>query len=291
MRLLIIFILLTNSVFGQTTLADQEKELWRLGEKSISAKTEEERLAVADTFTNLLDMIIGTKASFEFPFEKVKNLSKLISPDKNFRIYTWSVPLRNGSFKYFGRLVLKEDEKFRVVKLIDAAATLENPEHRQLKPDQWYGAIYYDLVKTKHKKKTYYTLIGYRPDKSSHNEKVLEVLSTNNFDPIRFGEKIFNTPRLNEHKYQRRPYRLIFRYNPTIVASLKYIPQRKEIVFDHLAPPDASQHNQWHLYGPDFTFDALYWEKDNWELNEGIQVNNSISPSTPVPTEKGLPKR
>ncbi len=115
------------------TLAVAETELARLGKKTIEAKTEEERLAAADTFALQLDAAISKKAAFEYPFEAVKNLSKLISPDKNFRIYTWSVPLRNGSFAFFGRVVALRGGKQTITVLTDGGTIEEKPEFKLLK--------------------------------------------------------------------------------------------------------------------------------------------------------------
>ena len=277
--------------FGQNEMRGTELELARLGYKTVAAITESERLAVADSFSTLLDQTITAEESFLYPFVEVKNLSKLIAPDKRFRIYTWSVPLKNGSFVYHGRLVLKTDNNLKVIELTDQGDSTEAPEYRQLKAGSWFGAIYYDIIQTKHKKQSFYTLLGYRPDRSNFNSKILEVISSDNLETFRFGEKIFNTPRIHGIKHKRKPYRLIFRYNPKIVATVKYDRKRKEIVMDHLAPPDASQQEDWKWYGPDFSFDALYWEKGMWQLNEGIELNNNISPTTPPETQKGLPDR
>ena len=291
MRLMFIMFFMAKVALGQNEWQDTEKELARLGYKSIAAITEEERLAVADSFSALLDQTITSQTSFSYPFESVKNLSKLIAPDKSFRIYTWSVPLKNGSFVYNGRLVLKTVNNLKVIKLTDQGDSLNAPEYRQLKASNWFGAIYYDIVQTNHKKTTYYTLLGYRPNRGSYNAKLLEVISSENLETFRFGDKIFNTPRIHGYKHKRKPYRLIFRYNPKIIATVKYNRKRKEIVMDHLSPPDASQQEDWKWYGPDFTFDALYWENSMWQLNEGIQLNNNISPTAPQQTQKGLPNR
>jgi hypothetical protein len=286
----IVLALIAHNAFSQSP-QDVENELARLGINSVQLRTEEERLAASDTFSMLLDQIINSEAAFNHPFEKVKNLSKLQSPDQNFRIYTWSVPLRNGSFAFYGRLVFKEKNTFSVIALIDNGVNIENPEFQLLKADQWYGAVYYDIIKTKHKKNTYYTLLGYRPNNSSHNEKVLEVLATDNLEPVRFGSRIFNTPTLNGMNYQRPPFRLILRYNPKTVAFLRYMAQDDKIIMDHLAPPDASQKGLWAYYGQDFTYDALFWEEGMWQLQENIALKGTSQPNTVSPPQQGLPEK
>ena len=273
------------------TLPDAERDLARLGKNSIFLQTEAERLSASDSFTMLLEEILLLEEAFTYPFDAVKNLSKLISPDKNFRIFTWSVPLKNGSFAFYGRIVLRADRGFDVITLTDNAVDIEKPEFQLLKPDHWYGAVYYDIVKTKHKKTTYYTLLGYRPNQAGHHEKILEVISTENLENLRFGAKAFNTPILNGIKYDRPPFRLILRYNPKTVALLRYQQNENRIIMDHLAPPDASMQKNWATYGPDFTYDALSWGDGMWQLTEGIAIEGQRQPAPPAPVEQGLPDK
>ena len=289
-RFLFSLLLISPSLFGQQ-LAIVEAELARLGMRSVQLKTEEERLAAADTFTMLLDEIISTEEAFNYPFDGVKNLSKLKSPDNNFRIYSWSVPLRNGSFAFYGRMVLRDDKILKTITLTDNGVDIEKPEFQLLKADHWYGAVYYDIVKEKHKKTTYYTLLGYRPDNAGHHEKILEVISDENLENLRFGAKVFNTPIVNGIKYERPPFRLILRYNPRTVALLRYVQQDKRIIMDHLAPPDASMKKEWKVYGPDFTYDALNWDEGMWQLTEGISIEGQRQPIPNAPAQQGLPDK
>ena len=293
MRILLALIISSLFVNAQQSndLTEVESILVRLGQDCLRLKTEEQRLAAADSFCLIIDQNIGEQKSFTYPFSRVTNLSKLISPDNSFRIYTWSVPLRNGSFAFYGRLVLNDKKGLHVIKLIDAAAELENPETMLLKPEQWYGAIYYDIVSTKEKGETFYTLLGYRPNNSSHHEKILEPISLENSNKFRLGAKIFNTPVINGIKYKRQPYRLIFRYSPKSTASVKYITEEKRIIMDHLAPADVDVKDDWARYGSDFSYQALFWKDGQWQLEDEIDVKGDIAPATPQPTEQGLPKK
>ncbi len=284
-----IFMLCTTAGAAQS-LAEIEAVLTELGQQTIFLKTEEERLTAGDEFEAVLDGAIGNEESFNYPFESVKNLSKLVAPDNAFRIYTWSIPLKDGSFRFYGRIVYP-DETYRVIKLEEPQEGFEKPEFNLLMPGEWYGAVYYDIQKTKHKKLSYYTLLGYRPNRATHNEKLMEVLSSDNIERLRFGAKIFNTPILNSIKYERPPYRLIFRYNAKTVFGLRWDEKANRYVFDHLAPPDASMKEDWNAYGPDFTYDALYWEDGFWQLEEGVEMKGNARPAPPRPVQQGLPEK
>ena len=54
---------------------------------------------------------------------------------------------------------------------------------------------------------------------------------------------------------------------------------------DHLAPQDASMKRMYSFYGPDFTYDALYWNKGHWKLEEQIEALRTFPPGSPRPTE------
>jgi hypothetical protein len=59
---------------------------------------------------------------------------------------------------------------------------------------------------------------------------------------------------------------------------------------DHLEPQDASMKRMYQFYGPDFTYDALYWKRDAWEIEEGVKVESDIqAPIVPPNRGEGLP--
>ena len=55
---------------------------------------------------------------------------------------------------------------------------------------------------------------------------------------------------------------------------------------DHLAPQDASMKRMYSFYGPDFTYDALYWNKGHWKLEEQIEAPSDI-PARIAPPDRG----
>jgi hypothetical protein len=67
--------------------------------------------------------------------------------------------------------------------------------------------------------------------------------------------------------------------------------KENRFVFDHLAPPDASMKEDWTTYGPDFTYDALFWKDGFWQLEEGIEMKGNTRPTPPRPVQKGLPEK
>ena len=262
-------------------LPELELELAGFGELVVGSQSETERLSANTVFDSLLYQMLLQDDAFDYAFAEVKNLSSLKAENNKFRMFTWLVPLKNGTYSYNGYALVKTKSGLAIEKLIDQVAEPENVEYAWLKAGKWFGAIYYQAFEVKFKKNRYQIFLGYRPGNREVQEKIVEVIAIED-DKIRFGEKIFETPNIFDFKYNQRPYRLRFKYAKKVVASVKWFPNESMIIMDHLTPPDASLKGEWKYYGPDFSYDALYWEKGKWHLKDGVEFNadtQSISPS------------
>ena len=73
MRITILFLFFAFAASAQNDFDWQqyENELTRLGQNCIRLKTEEQRLAAADSFAVLLDEKIYDSETFSYPFTKV----------------------------------------------------------------------------------------------------------------------------------------------------------------------------------------------------------------------------
>ncbi len=267
------------------TLPELEQQLATLGSKVVSAQTEAERLNYNLRFDSLLYQMLLQDGAFDYAFAEVKNLSSLKAENKKFRLFTWLLPLKDGTFNYYGYAMVKTKKGLTIEKLLDRGTEPENVEYAWLKANNWFGAIYYQNFEVKYKKKSYQIFLGYRPGNREVQEKIVEVVAIEN-DKIRFGEKIFETPKIFDFKYKQRPYRLRFKYAKKVVASIKWFPKEAMIIMDHLTAPDASLMRQWKYYGPDFSYDALFWEKGKWHLMESVEFNSDTQTISPAEKPK-----
>ena len=124
-----------------------------------------------------------------------------------------------------------------------------------------------EAVQTKHAGQRYYTLLGFNLKDPLSNEKMIDVVSIDDFDEFYFAENLISV----EGKKQSR---LSFVYNEKATMSLNYNAETKMIVFDHLSPAKPSLTGQYEFYGPDFTYDGLKWEKGTWVFYSNIDVTN-----------------
>jgi hypothetical protein len=234
----------------------------------------------------LLDFLIDTlshPSSYEQDFDSFKSISRLRAPDDRFVLWTWQLPRKGGRFHHQGLVVLPGEEANRVILLSDTGNHSAPPLYRPLRPGQWQGAVYYHIEKVRHKKEAYYMLLGYDQHDLRTRRKWIDVIA---LDPqhaggIVFGADIFRIDDFQGRVMPRKPYRLLLEYSAKLSASLRWSDGR--IIMDHLAPQDASMKRMYSFYGPDFTYDALYWNKGHWKLEEQIEAPSDIPARIALP--------
>ena len=182
--------------------------------------------------------------------------------------------------------MLPGEKENRVILLSDTGNHSAPPLYRPLRPDQWQGAVYYHIEMVRHKKETHYMLLGYDQHDLRTRRKWIDVIV---LDPqqaggIIFGADIFRIDDFQGRVMPRKPYRLLLEYSAKLSASLRWSEGR--IIMDHLAPQDASMKRMYSFYGPDFTYDALYWNKGHWKLEEQIEAPSDI-PARIAPPNRG----
>lgn len=211
-------------------------------------------------FYHELKALLHFDNSLSLVFDSVRNVSVVTSPDRQLRIYTWTMPSVNkSSFSYFGFIQQADPKtkKISVTELKEKKYAATDSLQVKMKPGEWFGAIYYETVTKKISGKKYYTLLGWRGNNWFTTQKVIDVLWVDN-DQLVFGAPIF--------RYEgKKRSRIIFEYNAQATMSLKYHSKKKMIVFDHLSPPNPALKGDYKQYGPDFTYDGLKFKKGTWQ--------------------------
>ena len=260
-----------------------------LGQKILYGPDFESRKAAHDQFYNKIVDLLKQPTAYSIDFEPVKNLVKLVAPDNQFKLITWNLPTQADHYQYFA-FVMINPEKTKETKLLfelkDKHEDAQKPENKTYRSATWYGCLYYKIIKTKDKKKEYYTLLGWDGHDSYTNKKVIDVLHFDQKGDVVFGAPLFEG-------LKRKQHRVIFEYSKEVSMSLNWNEQLDMIVFDHLSPPDDKLIDQYAFYGPDMSFDGFKWEKGKWKYYEKIDVkNNSKNGGNNLrPIERGLEKK
>ncbi|MEJ5301859.1 MAG: hypothetical protein HPY80_06610 [Bacteroidales bacterium] len=139
--------------------------------------------------------------------------SHLASKDSAIEVITWSVPLLSQGFTYGGVILHRKNESPKCFILQNAKEALSLAELKQYSPQQWFGAVYYQMIEFRHKKQTYYILLGWDGGNFPIARKMIEVLTINSA-----GEPVFGAPIFAANKIQRK----IFEYQQDAYFPLKY---------------------------------------------------------------------
>jgi len=214
---------------------------------------------------NMLGQVLLGEASFHYPFDSLKAISKLKSKDALVRIFTWNTVNANGNHQLSGFIQYfhKSQNKILLYKLSDQSNRILEPEKQTLNPNKWFGATYYDIIESKINSGTVYLLLGWDGNNLSSNKKVIEpLLFDSNGNPI-FGSPIFKAGNVTSH-------RIVFEYSRMTSMLLRYDHDLKMIIFDHLAPTNAIYQGNFMFYGPDFSYDAFEFYDDLWHFKPVI---------------------
>jgi len=232
------------------------------------------RISANETYMRMLSDKLNDPASFSFSFDTLSNLSVRKSSDHKIRLYTWLLSLENGQkYHYYGYIHYTDKKgNVKLFSLKDSTLTISKPESEKLRPDRWYGAIYYSIIPVKRSGKVFYTLLGWKGIDRSRTQKVIEILY---FD-IAIPKMGF--PLLKTGKVFRN--RQIYSFQANLSMVLRYEQKKKMIVADHLTSGNENG-------GPDGTYDAFKFRGGKWLLYNDVDIRSDWKPSKDVPRPFG----
>ena len=243
-------------------------------------------------FRTTLKTAIELPGSFTYPFDSLKKLAKMTSPDKKFRIYNWNLPITSGSNLYFCILQVPDNSSkntYRIIELRDRSDSIPDPEHSALNAGCWYGALYFKVIQESSKTGMIYTLLGWEGTSLLQMQKVIEILTFDDKNLLHFGKKIFNKYKDGENK------RVIFKYSPVATMVLRYevqslskgkkwnasnrtfkesLSKASMIIFDRLVTLETSEGKAPVLVPAGDIYDGFLFENDRWNFVESVDARN-----------------
>ncbi len=267
--ILVVIILFTQITSAQKIIsADRKKleikedSLKKLAADIILDSLTEGRMRSDSQFIRTLVRSLQIKNSFYYPFDSVQGVSKLYAPDSTFRIFTWNISFDEYYSRQRGAIQMKtNDGSLKLIALRDFSEFTPDAIDSVRTKDNWIGAVYYDIIKTSYNGKNFYTLIGFDNNSVMSNKKWIEVLSFDENNQPVFGGKYFS---FEKDSVKRNPqYRFSLEYKKQARAILKYDPDDKLIVVDHLISETDEPENKW-TYVPDGDYEAFKWQNGKW---------------------------
>lgn len=245
-RIIVLLVGLTcNLGVGQAqTLRHWQDSLKRIADEVQRTTSDPEKIQANGRLVKTLVAALKTTHSFDFPFDQLDFVRVVQPEDGKFRVFSWALPLSDGSYLFYGAIQLNTpDGSLRLTPLLDKTFEIENPEEAVLTPDNWYGAVYYDIAPVGGG----YVLLGWKGHGREVHKKVIEPITVEQ-GGIRLGATIFSgTPVAT---------REIFSFQSRATMYLHYFPNSDSLVFDHIVPFDANYEGDFRYYGPDLSFDA-----------------------------------
>jgi hypothetical protein len=265
MKIKLSFLLLfaTFQLFSQFDYSNRVAELSFLLDSLRSAKTDDNKISINDRFSSLMEKTLNEPTIFDYNFAELATIGCIDSPDGEVRIVNWNIEQEDESQRYFA-YVLKRDIK----KSKHEVFALTHNIYSELKPaetldaDNWYGALYYKIIPEIKGSKKYYTVLGWNAATKESNMKLIDVISFSG-NTLKLGAAIFKI----ENNTLKRVF---FEHSKKVTISLKWEPEYKRIIFDHLSPETPSMIGFYEFYVPDMTYDAFVFEDGKWLFKEDV---------------------
>lgn len=277
---------------NRARMLDCQQRLAALFDRISSAPTDNERYLSSEEAVGLLCQALDEQQSERWQWQLPQTVSVLTSPDGRLRIFSWAVVRDNGEYECFGAVQFynDHDEEFQYQVLHDKSDDLVNREESVLDADNWFGAIYQDLIQTTAGDRTVYTLLGWSGVDWLTDRRVVEPVVLRQGVP-QFGAAVF--------RRERNLRRVVVEYRDGAAVQMAYTTQtirtvehnrvkvrgtnrhrtvekvkehkEKMIVFDEVEPQIAGMEGLFQYYVPSGVEVGYAWIDGKWEQRSGTQ--------------------
>jgi hypothetical protein len=260
----------------ESALRDSVKALF----DTMRTAEDSSKMAAASNLETLLSEFYANEENFESELDSVPFLGQISSPDNVVKMTCWNVAFEDGSFQYHCVMRHRSDKKSVTVTVFEDTEDWERIERKPIRPNGWYGALYYRILADKHRGKTYYTVLGWDGKDNITNRKVVDVIMLQG-KSVMLGSSIF------KDKEDHPAHRIIYEYANDVSMALNWDEKEKMIIMDHLAPEDSRLEGNYQFYGPDFSYDALQFKKGEWVLVKDVFAKNRSLNNLPEDSKPG----
>lgn len=221
-----------------------------------------DRMIADSNFTKTLVRALQIKNSFLYPFDSVLGVSKLYAPDTSFRIITWTISFDDYYSRQKGAIQMRTTDGFlKLFPLRDVSEFTAGATDSSRTRNNWIGAVYYNMIRTQHKGKNYYTLFGFDNYSAMSSMKWIEVLSFNEKNEPVFGGPFFSYEKDSIPKKTQYRFNIEFKKDARVLVN--YIDELEMILVDHLVSENNDEENKW-TYLPDGDQEGFKWENGKW---------------------------
>ena len=302
---------LSSSAQDKQLMSDYQSRLQQLFVEVYEAPSDNLRYHANELAVQLFAEALAAENSIRWVWDFGPRVSVLTSADRKFRIFTWPVVNDAGEYECFGfvQALNEKTGEYEVIELNDKSEDIVNRQESTLSPDNWYGAVYQELITTNHDGKTYYTLLGWSGVDNLTQRKVIEPVCFKSGGSMpQFGQALF--------RKERNLRRVVLEYTDLAMVNLRYEEQfvrkvervrakrvsrgkrnkrgkgknataqekvvsaptakvrdekMRMIIFDEVAPQVSGMEGLFQYYVPSGAELAYVWGNGKWELRSGAQ--------------------
>ena len=242
-------------------LKKKEDSLKVLAKNLIVDSLTEKRMRNDSLFIRTLVRSLQIKNSFFYPFDSVKGISALYAPDSAFRIFTWSLSFDDYYSRQRGAIQLKTaDGSLKLIPLVDNSEFTSNPTDSLRRPNNWIGAVYYNIISTEYNGKKFYTLFGFDDHSVRSNRKWIDVLSFDEYNRPQFGG-IFTFEKDSVQRPEQ--HRFYIEYKKDASALVNFVEDESIILFEHLIS-ETEENDKPYTFIPDGDYEGFKWVNGKW---------------------------
>ncbi len=271
----LVLCMFAKSIFAQSSIGDEDfgqnaiAQVTLLQKAVGNAPSDAERMESAESMAQLILEICKEQTFYNQLFPDWVNVGQQQSSDGAFRLFNWNVPKLDGRQHYHAVIWKETGESIHLSSGVSAS---DADESRQLKGDQWYGALYYTVEAMKHKGEVHYLLLGWDGHNALSNKKVMDVLW---FDAK--GNPHFGKPLL-QHPNEKVPRsRRVFEYAKDAKFTLSYLPGRSMVVFEELQPLPGHRPGNYAFYAPGDAHNGYVFKDGTWNYVENVDMSRPKS--------------
>jgi hypothetical protein len=243
-------------------LRSKEDSLKLLAKNVIVDSLTAKRMRSDSLFVRTLVRTLQIKNSFYYPFDSLKGIAKVYAPDSTFRIFSWTLSFDDYYSRQRAAIQMRTaDGSLKLIPLRDYSEFTAKPMDSVRTKDNWIGAVYYNIIKTQHNGKNYYTLFGYDDNSVRSNKKWIEVLHFNDKKEPIFGGPFFSF----SNTYKKRPvqYRYSIEYKKDASTLVNFAPDENVILVDHLVS-ETDETDKPYTFIPDGDYEGFKWQNGKW---------------------------
>lgn len=258
-------------------LSEFEQKVIQYGKAILSDTLVENRKKAHKDLGLELMANLSKKGSFFYPFDSVQSISIQYPSDTSFRIITWQLYVDINEYQYAGFIQTNEEQP-KVIKLSDRSVDMDDMilDFEIMTADNWYGAIYYNIMSFDSPEGPKHLLFGYDGFQFFNKRKIIDVLTFENGTPI-FGAAVFAP--LDPRRTDLTKNRVLMQYAAGSNITLNFNKELDMIMFDNLIP--HSNMGGQPSYVPDGSYRGYKLNNGQWEFVD--KVFDHVYESAPRP--------